>query len=88
MPKVLQCHGDGGLFPHRHGADLHCSEECAGQHRVAQTLFEQSLSHAGFHQVKEIPNLWERDGVHISIEKVMREGLDQTLAEHRAALEG
>jgi hypothetical protein len=66
---------------------LHCSEECASQHRADQAVSEEALRNAGFHQVESIPNLWELDGVHISIEKVMREGLDQTLAEHREAVE-
>ena len=88
MAGRLFCHGHGGQFAHRRGADLHCSNECAGQHRAAQQLFERALSDAGFHQSQDVPNLWELDGVHISIEQVMREGMDQTLARHRAAVQG
>jgi hypothetical protein len=85
MPANKLCHGHAGPFTHTHGADLHCSSECAGQHRAAQQIFEKALTDAGFNQVKEIPNLWERDGVRISIEQVMREGMDETLARHRSA---
>ena len=87
MPRPLQCHGHGGDFVHRRGADLHCSHECAEQHRAAQLIFEQVLRDTGFSQVKEVPNLWQREGVHLSIEEVMREGIDPTLARHRAAVE-
>jgi hypothetical protein len=84
--RGLHCHGHGASFPHRAGADLHCSEECAGQHRAAESLFVKALQNAGFHQSEAVPNLWERDGVQISIEQVMREGMDETLARHRAAV--
>lgn len=86
MPQPVLCHGHGGKVPHRRGADLHCSHECAEQHRAAQSIFEQVLKDTGFSQSKETPNLWQRDGVHLSIEEVMREGLDSTLARHREAV--
>jgi len=37
---------------------------------------EVALSAKGFTQVSEVPNLWAKDGVHISIDQVMREGLE------------
>lgn len=87
MPQPILCHGHGGKVHHRHGADLHCSPECAAQHRAAQQIFEQVLKDTGFRQVSDVPNLWQREGVHLSIEEVMREGLDSALARHRQAVE-
>ena len=87
MPQPILCHGHGGTVPHRVGADLHCSKECEEQHRAAQQLMEQALRDTGFNQSQEVPNLWERQGVHISIEEVLREGLDSTLARHREAVQ-
>lgn len=84
--QSLHCHGHAGLFPHRHGAGIHCSPECEAQHRADQLAAEAELQKAGFTQSKEIPNLWELNGVHISIEEVLREGMDKTLALHRAAV--
>lgn len=87
MPQPILCHGHGGKVPHRRGADLHCSKECEAQHRAAQQLFEAALQDTGFSQVKETPNLWLKDGVHVSIEQVMREGFRQTLDQHRESVE-
>jgi hypothetical protein len=83
----MLCHGHGGKVSHRRGADLYCSKECAEQHRAAQSIFEQVLRDTGFSQMKDVPNLWERDGVHLSIDEVLREGLDSTLARHREAVD-
>lgn len=49
-------------------------------------MFEATLADTGFIQVKEIPNLWVKDGVHVSIDEVMREGLHPTLARHQQAV--
>lgn len=46
-------------------------------------MFQKSLEAVGFTQVSDVPNLWVKDAVHISLEQVMREGLDETLARHR-----
>jgi len=86
MGQKLLCHGHAGHFSHRHGADIHCSKECEEQHHAVQQFLEKALRDTGFNQRKDVPNLWERDGVHISIEEVMREGLDPTLARHREAV--
>lgn len=86
MARQLLCHGCGGLFFHRHGAGLHCLDQCEAQHVAVKKETEQALRKAGFNQSVDICNLWELDGVHISIEQVMREGMDETLARHRAAV--
>ena len=83
MAQPLLCHGHAGSFPHRRGVGLHCSKECEARHLTDKQIVEEQLKHAGFTQVKEVPNLWERDGVHLSIEEAMREGLDSTLARHQ-----
>jgi hypothetical protein len=88
MARLRRCHGCGAHFQNRKGADLHCSDECAGQHQAAQTMFQESLTKAGFVQVANVPNLWVKDAVHISMEQVMREGLDETLARHREVVNG
>jgi hypothetical protein len=53
MARLRRCHGCGAQFQNRKGADLHCSDECAGQHQAAQTMFQESLTQAGFVQVAE-----------------------------------
>ena len=73
MPQPLRCHGHGGDFAHRRGADLNCSKECEAQLRAAQSIFEKVLEDTGFSRVQEVPNIWKREGVHLSIEEVMRE---------------
>lgn len=83
MARLKRCHGCGASFQNRKGADLHCSKECEGQHQAAQSMFQKSLEAAGFTQVADVPNLWVKNEVHISLEQVMREGLDETLARHR-----
>jgi hypothetical protein len=86
MASQFLCHGCGGLFSHRHGAGLHCCNQCESQHVAVKEQTEEVLKQAGFHQNADVCNLWELNGVHISIEQVMREGMDETLARHRAAV--
>lgn len=86
MPQPLHCHACGRLFPHRRGADLYCSPKCEAQDKAAHGLMQIALHDAGFSQVKEVPNLWLKDGVHISTDEVLREGLAPTLAKHQAVV--
>ncbi|HLW79301.1 MAG TPA: hypothetical protein VKU44_06845 [Terriglobia bacterium] len=83
----FHCHGCGGQFQHRPGADLFCSAACREKHEARQDDAEGQLRTAGFRRYLSTPNLWEKGGVVISIEQVLREGLDHALNRHAQALE-
>lgn len=82
----LSCHSCGRLHRSDHGGDLHCSAECRDQAAKDRAAVEQELIAAGFTRHAEIPNLWEKAGVHISMDQVIREGFEETLAQHAAAI--
>jgi hypothetical protein len=81
------CHGCEKATISHQGGDVFCSDECRKQHAAAKLMFEAVLKDTGFVQSKDVPNLWARDGVHISIEEVMRSGIKETLARHQASCE-
>jgi hypothetical protein len=58
-----------------HGGDITCSEECRVELAKAHLAAEKELQSNGFARVPGILNLWEKDGRHISLAKVMRHGL-------------
>jgi len=88
MPSIqFHCHGCGQPFAHQPGADLFCSPECAKAHAARQDEAEAQLKAAGFRRYLAAPNLWEKGGTVISIEQVLREGLDHALTAHARALE-
>lgn len=74
-----------------HGGDVTCSPACRRGLAKARQEAEGKLSQLGFMQVAHVLNLWEKGGVHISLDQVIREGIDTTLARHteaRAAVQG
>lgn len=79
------CVGCGENFPHVPGADLYCSGDCRKEHEAALAEAAKVLLSEGFSRVKATPNLFHRDGVAISIEQVMDEGIESTLAAHDRA---
>lgn len=81
----LVCHHCGRLASSDTGGDLTCSADCRGRYATARNSAEQGLSAAGFVKHADVSNLWAKDGVHISIDQVIREGFEQTIARHKAA---
>ncbi len=79
----LICHHCGRPHDNRLGGDITCSPECRERFAKAQKAAAEKLTAAGFVQNAEIPNLWAKNGVHISIEQVIREGFEKTVAAHK-----
>lgn len=89
MPnKPPVCHHCGKPVPRELGGDLTCSADCRQRFAKARDASELQLRSAGFTQHAEIPSLWAKDGVHISIDQVTREGFEETLARHAEAVQG
>lgn len=88
MPsKPPVCHHCGKPVPRAHGGDLTCGKECRQRYAKARERTGQQLQAAGFIEHAELPGLWAKDGVHISIDQVIREGLKETLARHAAVVD-
>jgi hypothetical protein len=85
MPAELKCHSCGRPHVSQLGGDLHCSPACqqAAADQVADVC--KQMEACGFYP-GEVANLWEKGGIHISLEQVMREGLEATLQKHADAL--
>lgn len=84
--RPVRCHHCGGRKPSQHGGDLPCSQECRDGLTAAKAAAEKHLDICGFVRVPGILNLWEKGGVHISIDQVMREGLEETIQRHSDTL--
>lgn len=85
MRRVLLCVGCRETFPHAPGADLFCGDDCRKEHKAALAEVEGDLLSKGFSRDKATPNLFHRDGVAVSIEQVMHEGMESVLAKHDRA---
>jgi hypothetical protein len=83
--RVLLCAGCGDKFPHAHGADRFCDDDCREDHKAALAEAERAILSNGFSRDEATPNLFHKDGVAISIEQVMDEGMDNVLAAHDRA---
>jgi len=73
MNHQFRCHGCGRKFPHSPGSDLHCSDECRDKGEQVRRDAAFSLEKLGFAQSEHAPNLYEKDGVAISVEQFMKE---------------
>jgi len=83
MHKPLVCHHCGlPAVERRHGGDLTCSPDCQENFHKARAAAEDALRASGFTQHVDVPNLWGKDGVHLSIDQVIREGFEPSLALH------
>lgn len=87
-PKVvvLRCHQCGNLYVSKLGGDLTCTPECATANVASRKDAIEKLEICGFVQSTGILNLWEKGGVHISLDQVMREGIGITIERHSNAL--
>ncbi len=87
MPQPKLCHGCGKTFTPDPatggGAQLYCSMACALEAQNRNTQIVAGLKAAGFEQNAEVPNLWAKDGVSVSIEELMHHGLEAVLQRHR-----
>jgi hypothetical protein len=83
---MFACRHCGQFFPVTPGADLHCSPKCARDYETAKIDTAALLVEQGFALHGEIPNLFVKDGVHVSLEQVMHEGFQRTLEAHSHAL--
>lgn len=86
MAKALRCHHCGRLHVSNLGGDLYCSPACRDEFAKRYAESEAALMTCGFQPVAGILNLWEKGGVHISLDQVIREGLHQTIGRHADAL--
>ena len=82
----LLCHHCRRLFTTQHGGDLTCSPDCRAAFAQRREEAILSLRNSGFQPVAGFLNLWEKGGVHISLEQVIREGLVTTIERHAEAV--
>ncbi len=87
VQQDLHCPGCRARFTHQYGADLFCSKECEAGHQVKLDEARAQLATAGFEQHAETPNIFTKGGVAITIDQVIHEGIEETLARHAAALD-
>lgn len=79
MPGPLVCHNCGKDFSRTSGAGLFCSKVCAAAYPKKVADAKQSLIAAGFTQDGE---LYRKDGVHLTPQKVIHVGLEKSLQAH------
>jgi hypothetical protein len=85
MAKPVRCLHCGRSKVSKLGGDLTCSPDCRKAWAARRTAAEAALRSNGFTQYPEISNLWAKDGVHLSIDQVIREGIETALARHSDA---
>lgn len=85
MRKPLCCQNCGCDHDRKPGAGLHCKPECKAAYEAAQRDAVANLESLGFVQ-SDIPNMFRKDGFAVTIEQVINEGIDKTLARHEAAV--
>jgi hypothetical protein len=83
--RPFACRHCGKSFPHRPGADLHCSDACEKAYASAHTSARQQLLDAGF-MPTATPNVLVQDGAAVTIEQVIHEGLESALRAHAVAV--
>lgn len=81
---VFHCHGCGSGFPHKPGADLFCSEKCRKRQEKKVQQTAATLAAKGFKRSSKAPNVFTKDGVSITLEQVLTNGLKETIAAHAA----
>jgi hypothetical protein len=81
----FSCIHCGARMPWEPGADLHCGEDCVKERAKAVAEAVEALCEAGFEQHPEAPNMWLKDFVAITIEQVLNDGIETTLAAHTIA---
>jgi hypothetical protein len=86
IARELACRTCGRSFLHKPGAGLHCTTKCEENYADAIADAKQCLEAAGFVVSPAAPNLYVKNGVAVTIEQVIHEGLEETLAAHDAAV--
>lgn len=81
-----KCHSCGAIKAIAPGADLHCDQQCREDYATAVEQAAIALTAEGFSRDTAIPNLFVKGGVAVSLEQVIREGLESTLAAHNTAV--
>lgn len=85
MPKLVTCLQCRRKLPIQYG-DLFCSPKCRKENAAAKVEVEHTLALQGFEPVKGILNLWVKDGVHLTTDQVMHEGLAISTEKHAEAV--
>lgn len=62
--------------------NLHCSVKCSEAAQALAVEHESALHTAGFVQHATAPNMWVKDGVAVTRERVAKLGLAKTVVEH------
>jgi hypothetical protein len=85
MPPPVMCHHCKRRRATRYGGDLYCRVSCQQAAAQAKQDAVAQLVAAGFTQVPRVLNLWVKNGVHLSIGRVLHEGFATAIARHSAA---
>lgn len=80
MPADFHCHGCGGTFPHRPGADLYCTPTCEARYAERKEAAEIKLAASGFERQAESPHTWVKNGIAVSIERVLKTSHEEVIA--------
>lgn len=84
--KVLACRSCGAVGSIQSGADLICGPECAADYATAGTEAVAALTQEGFSRDTTTPNLFWKDGVAVSLEQVVHEGFEKSVAAHQRSV--
>ena len=87
MPKPKQCHFCHKSVEHSDLIDgLFCSTTCRDAHAAQDEAIRQLLIDDGFTQHPTIQNVYVKDGVAVTTDEVLANGIDNALAAHTRAL--
>jgi hypothetical protein len=68
-------------MPRVSGAGLHCGDDCEKEHQGQIEADRNSLFSSGF-TLSEVPNVFEKDGVSLTLGEVKHVGIDKALVIH------
>ncbi len=85
MAGDLYCHGCGARFRRYAGADLHCRPECGEKHAAKIDEIKKTLASSGFEVHPEAENVYMQEGIALTVEQVLHEGIDRVMERHRQA---
>ncbi len=66
---------------------LFCTEKCEAAHIKKRSAYVSRLEMEGFERDPAFSNLFVKDGIAVSLEKIEHAGMDQTLLEHGHAVD-
>jgi hypothetical protein len=79
-PRCKRC---GGAVKY---GDLHCGVKCRDAMKLLALEHEAALRAAGFVRHAKAPNVWLKDGVAVTRERMAKRGMDKTLVDHAAVV--